>query len=97
MQLVFDPYALVVALSILAAAWMWGLEWRLRYPIPIWEMARIFMIALSIQFAIYSLFSFLLIDVQLRVYLVRTSIIVVCLAQAIPLFIAYRTWNHGAR
>lgn len=97
LAVVFDVTAFVVALSILFAAWMWGLEWKLRYPIPIWEVARIFTIAFSVQLIIYVLFSFLLVDIQLRSYMVRTSIIVVCLAQAIPLWIAYRTWNHGVR
>lgn len=94
MQLIFDLNALLVALSILFAAWMWALVWRVRFPVPIWELARIFTIALSVQLLIYVVFSFLSIDVYLRVYLVRTSIIIVCLAQAIPLLSVYKAWKH---
>lgn len=93
MQFVFDVTALVVAMSILFAAWMWALEWKQKCPLPIWDLARIFAIAFTIQLCIYSIFSFVLVDIRLRVYLVRTSIIVICLSQAIPLWIAFKTWK----
>lgn len=91
----FDGVALTVAISIAFVAWMWWLVWRERFPVPIFEVARIFAVAFSIQFVIYVTHAFLSMDFQLRAYFVRTSIVVICLSQAIPLFVAYRTWRHG--
>ena len=95
MQLAFDVSALIVVIALLFAIVMWCMVWRLKYPIPIWDVARIFSIAFSIQLAIYIVFSFVLIDIQLRAYMVRTSIIVICLSQGVPLLSAYNTWKHG--
>ncbi|RPI93049.1 MAG: hypothetical protein EHM40_11070 [Chloroflexi bacterium] len=92
--ILFDLAAFVVALSIIYATAMWWIEWKYRYPIPIQNLARIFAIAFSIQGLIYLVFSFLLIDIELRSYLVRVSISVICLSQAIPLHMAYRTSCH---
>ena len=94
-ELLFDISAFFVAVAILFAIVMWCMVWKVRYPVPIWDVARIFSVAFSIQLVIYVIFSFILIDIQLRSYMVRTSIIVICLSQAIPLLIAYRAWKHG--
>ena len=95
MQIVFDATALAVALSILFAAGMWYSVWKIRYPVPIWDVAKIFAVAFSLQLLIYSFFSFVLVDIQLRAYMVRTSIIVICLSQGIPLWITHKAWKHG--
>lgn len=92
-QVVFDGIAFLVAVSIAFAVWMWWLVWKLRFPVPIFEVARIFAIAFAVQLAIYVTYSFLPLDVQLRAYIVRVSIVVICLSQAIPLAVAYRTWR----
>lgn len=97
MQFFFDITALLVALSILYASWMWYAVWRYRFPIPVWDVARIFAVAFSVQLVIYTFFSFFLIDIQLRAYMVRTSIIVICLSQAIPLTLAYRARENEQR
>jgi|SRR5690606_33704131 len=94
-QIVFDGIALTVATSIAFVAWMWWLVWRERFPVPIFEVAKIFAIAFGFQFVIYVTYSFLSLDIQLRAHMVRVSIVVICLSQAIPLFVAYRTWRYG--
>lgn len=94
-QIVFDGIALTVAISIAFVTWMWWLVWKLKFPVPIFEIARLFSYAFAIQFIIYVTYSFLFLDIQLRAYLVRVSIVVICLSQAIPLFVAYRTWRYG--
>lgn len=91
----FDLSAFLTALSIFFAAWMWGTVWRYRYSVPIWDISRIFTIAFTLQLLIYIAFSFMIVNISLRVYLVRVSIVVICLAQAFPLLIAYRAWRHG--
>lgn len=97
MQLVFDAIAFLVALSILYAAVMWMTVWRIKYPVPLWDVARIFGVAFALQLLIYVIFSFLLIDISLRAYMVRASIIVICMSQAIPLTIAFKAWKHESR
>lgn len=96
MRFIFDINALLVAIAILSAAWMWWLVWRIKYPLPLWDIGLLFAVAFLFQSLIYIVFSFLLLDYQLKIYLVRTSIIVICLSQAIPLWIAYRSWKHEA-
>ena len=95
MQFLFDITALVVALSILLATYMWGMVWIVKFPVPIWDLARIFMTAFGLQLLIYTFFSFWLVDIQLRAHMVRVSIIVICQSQAIPLLYAYKAWKHG--
>lgn len=97
MNIVFDINALLVDLAILFAIVMWGMVWKVKFTVPIVDVAKIFTVAFGMQLVIYSVFSFVLLDIQLRAYIVRTSIIVICLSQAIPLLIAYRTWKHGQR
>lgn len=97
MKLIFDLNALFVVVALLFVVTMWAMVWKLKYPVPIWDVARIFTIAFSVQLAIYAVFSFVLIDVQLRVYMVRTTIIIICLSQAVPLLCAYLAWKHGQR
>lgn len=97
MKLFFDLSAFLVAIAIFYAAWMWMGVWRFKYPIPVWDVARIFAVAFSVQLVIYVVFSFVLIDIQLRAYMVRTSITVICLSQAIPLTLAFRAWKNGSR
>lgn len=92
-QIVFDGIALTVAISIAFVTWMWWLVWSKQFCVPIFSIARIFSIAFGIQFALYAAYSFFLVDIELRAITVRMSIIVICLAQAIPLWIAYRTWR----
>jgi hypothetical protein len=94
MKLFFDISALLVALSILSAAWMWWMVWRVKFPVPLWDVAHIFSVAFLFQLLIYISFSIILIDIQLRAYLVRTSIIIICLSQAIPLWSVYRSWKN---
>jgi hypothetical protein len=91
---VFDLSAFFTAISIAFAAWMWGTVWRYKYAVPIWDISRIFTVAFTFQLLIYIFFSFLLVDVTMRVYLVRVSIVVICLAQAVPLMATYRVWLH---
>ena len=95
MELWFDMTAFVVMLSIVFAAAMWWMEWRYRYPVPVWDLARIFAIAFTVQGLIYLVFSFLLVNIELRSYMVRISIIVICLSQAVPLSYAYRLWRRN--
>ncbi len=94
-QFLFDLAAFVVALSIIYATVMWWIEWKYRYQIPIESLSRIYAIAFSIQGAIYLVFSFIPIDIQLRSYLVRVSISTICLSQAIPLHLAYKVWRSN--
>ena len=94
-QIVFDGIAFTVATSIAFVAWMWWLVWLERFPVPIFEVAKIFAIAFSIQLLIYVTYTFFALDIQLRAHMVRASIVVICLSQAIPLFVAYRTWRYG--
>ena len=91
----FDFTAFLTALSIAFAALMWGTVWRFRYSVPVWDISRIFTIAFTFQLGIYIIFSVLLVDVYLRVYLVRLSIVVICLSQGIPLLAAYRVWTRN--
>jgi hypothetical protein len=95
MQVAFDLAAFAVAVALGFVTLMWGLVWWKRFPVPIWDLARIFAAAFAFQLAIYLTYSFLLIDIQLRAYMVRISIIVICLSQGIPLWVAYRTWRYG--
>ena len=97
MQILFDVTAFLVASSIAYATAMWGSVWRLKYPVPLWDVSKIFTIAFSLQLLIYIIFSFIIVDIRLRIYLARFSIIVICLSQAIPLTIAYRVWKHESR
>ena len=97
MQIAFDISAFLVAVSILFASVMWFTVWKIRYPVPIWDVAKIFAGAFSLQLLIYIFFSFMLIDIQLRAYMVRTSIIVICLSQGIPLWITHKAWKHGRK
>ena len=97
MQYLFDITAFLVSIAIFYTASMWILLWRSKFPVPIWDMARIFAIAFSVQFLIYSIFSFVLIDPQLRAYVVRASVIVICMSQAIPLTFAFQAWKHESR
>lgn len=96
-QFFFDVTAFLAALSILFAAVMWGSVWAKKYPVPIQDLARIFMTAFLIQLLLYTVFSFVIVNIQLRAYMVRTSIIVICLSQAIPLFYTYRAWIYDQR
>jgi len=96
-SLVFDVIAFFVTLSIFFAAGMWVMVWTVKFPLPIWDIAKIFVVAFTIQGFIYLTFSFIIIDILIRVYLVRASIIVICLSQAIPLLITYRAWKHEQR
>lgn len=88
-SVLFDLAAFLVALSILYATVMWWMQWKCRYPVPIGQLGRIFAIAFSIQLLIYLVFSFVAVDIEIRSYLVRVSIIVICLSQALPLHVAY--------
>ncbi len=92
---IFDVTALIVVFSIAYASIMWWLIWRFKYPVPIQNLAGIFTIAFLIQMTIYIVFSFMLVDIYIRVYLVRSSIIVICLSQAIPLTVALRMRRDG--
>lgn len=93
----FDLSAFFTAASIFLAAIMWALLWRYKFAIPVWDVARIFSVAFTLQLLIYLVFSFLVVNIFLRAYLVRTSIVVICLSQAIPLLVAYRDWHHEQR
>jgi hypothetical protein len=95
MQFFFDLTAFIVALAISFAGAMWASVWLIRYPVPIWDLAKIFAGAFVVQLLIYSGFSFIIVDIQLRSYMVRASIIVLCLSQAVPLLYVYRSWKHG--
>ena len=97
MQFLFDVTAFVVALSILFATVMWATVWIVKFQVPIWDLAKIFMTAFGLQLLIYILFSFWLVDIQLRAQLVRVSIIVICQSQAIPLLFTYKAWKHGTQ
>ena len=95
MQFLFDISAFITFLSILFAVIMWASVWQLQYPVPVAELARIFTIAFSLQLLIYMVFSVIAVDVFVRVYLVRLSIIVICLSQAIPISVAYLAWRKN--
>ena len=97
MQYLFDLNALLVAISIAYVTVMWASVWICKYPVPIWRLAWIFVFAFALQLFIYIVFSFILIDIQVRAYMVRTSIIVICLSQAIPLTIVYKACKNGLR
>ena len=95
MQFLFDISAFVTFLSILFAVIMWASVWQFQYPVPVAELARIFTIAFSLQLLIYMVFSVVAVDLYVRVYLVRLSIIVICLSQAIPISVAYLAWRKN--
>lgn len=98
MQYLFDASALLVDICIFYVMVMWWLQHRLAFPFPVREAAKIFAIAFSLQFIFYLTFSIFAIEINVRAYLVRMSIIVVALSQAIPLtvaFYAYRNLKRG--
>ena len=91
---------MVVDIAILYAVVMWALRHRIAFPFPLSEAARIFSIAFGVQFLLYLVFSLYPIDIHVRSYIVRASIIVIALSQAIPLTVAYyaftRTFQRAA-
>lgn len=97
MNILFDLAAFIVLLSIVYVARMWWIEWRDKFPVPIQSLARIFSVAFAIQGAIYLIFSFIAVDIEVRSYLVRVSISTICLSQAVPLHIAHKAWRDGLR
>jgi hypothetical protein len=97
MQILFDLSAFVTFVAILFAVAMWATLWKSKFPVPVAELARIFTIAFCLQLLIYLFFSFFIVDIQVRMYLVRISIIVICLSQAVPLFVAYHAWRMGQK
>ena len=97
MQYLFDASALLVDICILYVMVMWWLQHRLAFPFPVREAAKIFAIAFSLQLIFYLLFSFFAIEVNVRMYLVRMSIVVVTLSQAIPLTVAFYAYRNLQR
>ena len=97
MQILFDLSAFITFISILFAVAMWASLWKLQFPVPVAELARIFTIAFCLQLLIYMVFSFLIVDVYVRVYLVRLSIVVICLSQAVPLFFSFHAWHKSKK
>lgn len=97
MQWLFDLSALLVDLCIAYALVMWWLQHRLGFPFPVRTAARIFAVAFGVQFLFYLLFSFVAVDITLRQYLVRMSIVVVTLSQAIPLTVALHAFSAFQR
>lgn len=97
MQILFDFSALLVDVCILYAVVMWWMQHRFSFPFPIREASKIFAIAFSVQLIFYLLFSFFAIEVNVRMYLVRMSIVVVTLSQAIPLTVAFYAYRNLQR
>ena len=93
MQILFDLSAFITFISILFAVTMWAALWKYNFPVPVAELARIFTIAFCIQLLIYAVFSFFIIDIEIRMYLVRVSIVVICISQAFPLLFAFHAWR----
>lgn len=97
MQILFDLSAFITFVAILFAVTMWAALWKYNFPVPVAELARIFTIAFLLQLMIYLVFSFLIVDIQVRMYLVRMSIVVICLSQAVPLFVSFHAWHTGKK
>jgi hypothetical protein len=95
MPLFFDISAFLTTIAIAFAALMWASLWKYKYPVPSSEMARIFTIAFLLQLLIYTVFSFFVVDIQVRAYLVRASIVVICLSQSIPLWYSFHAWHKN--
>lgn len=95
MAFVIDLSAVVVDIAILYAAAMWMLRHRIAFPFPMTEASKIFAVAFSVQFLFYLVFAIYPVDIIVRQYFVRVSIIAVALAQAIPLTVAFHVyWNQ---
>ena len=97
MNLFLDVSPVLVDLCILYAVVMWWLQHRVGFMVPIREAAKIFASAFLVQFVFYLVFSIFPIAIEVRQYMVRMSIIVVALSQAIPLTVAFYASKHIQR